>query len=354
MNTRFVSSDSTSLRELISSAEILQYGELLNHAFMGQLHYPFFDDFPVWDPKWGASGVHRYGIFSESNLLATASLRITFLKVSLLLPPIRIGMIGAVATKSEFQKQGMARRLVEKLLQIAKVSEVTFVMVWGSEHSFYEKLGFGLAGEQWLIRVSDVKKGVFVKDSRIEIGWNAEIFELRRKCLFGLDLQDRDREWFKAHLNVKWYSLVREEKRVAYLGLGRGIDLTQIVHEWGGPMSDLIHLMNRVAHDHPGATLIGPPETLRECMGPAAEFNREFLGLAKILNPEDLFPKTHSVRFEWSEDKQQWKIISGLKEESVSSTKLSPLLLGDPFRTEVNNEDPLQSVPVWLWGLDSA
>ena len=354
MNTHFVDPEFV-LKELQTFEEFVQYRDLLNRAFMGTLAYPFFDDFPIWDPAQMVSGVHRFGILTDGQLQATASLRITRLRIPSHPEGVSIGLIGAVATDPSFQKRGLSRQLVDQLIDEARIRHVSLLLVWGSEHSFYAKLGFALCGEQWVFRGSDQKQVAGLKDCEILRGFRSEIFHLRKKSQRGLILNDEDLGWYEAHRNVHWYSLIRKKKITSYLGMGRGVDLSHIVHEWEGTSEEICHLLKKVYEDDSAVTLICPPGFLRDCFEKDASFTREFLALVKILRPKDLLPENSQLEIIWSDRNQKWNLtFRGSYTVQLDSQELSRMLLGDPLQTEMDPRLPFQPIPIWIWGLDSA
>ena len=119
---------------------------------------------------------------------------------------------------------------------------------------------------------------------------------------FGLAHHERDNEWIAQHRNTEWHWAERGGKIVAYVGCGRGIDMQDIVHEWGafGPdLSLLAHLVHRVAHGRQRCFVLTGREVLQhyaianDAFDPMASRDtlagvglRDAVALSLVLDPE--------------------------------------------------------------------
>ncbi len=165
----------------------------------------------------------------------------------------KIVLIGGVATAPAARGLGLATDLTRSCLQWAQAIGASGVYLWGSELKLYGALGFELCGEQYRAVVEPGASS----DAAVQEGWVPAIFELRRECDEGLVLTDGDLRWFSAHRSVRWFWSGDAARPAAYVGVGRGIDLAGIAHEWGGEPAATQALLGRVARLIPGLQVIG-------------------------------------------------------------------------------------------------
>jgi hypothetical protein len=180
-----------------------------------------------------------------------------------------------------------------------------------------------------------------------------------RKRENGLALQSSDRQWLSAHKNVQWYWSGSAERPGAYAAIGRGIDLQNIVHEWGGNAAELRALLGAIHRDHPEAVLLGPPALLRKYGFETGSAAPEFLALVRILDPARVFQSYHPLTpFTAKSLEDGWEInIQGISIPSFSESELARFFFGpgSPSMGSMGGSDtPLFPLPLWIWGLDSA
>lgn len=292
---------SFSLRLVLPSEEA-QWSRLMDSSFLVPNGHHFIDDFPIWGPLHPRDEVVRLGVFQGNSLISGAGVRLVKLKTTQENKTLEVGVIGAVATHSEWRGRGLASSLVQHAVHLAKEGGADLIVLWGSEHSLYQKLGFELCGRQMRCRLDTLtlmpatkarqSKQNDPKALKIIKGWSPEIFSLLKSRSEGFVLKDKDQIWYAAHKNVEWYSTQVNDRVTAYAGVGRGIDLKDIIHEWGGEAECLQTLLSFIQKDKPNAELLGSPRHFeRWTMAPEESFSLgslEYLCMAKIINPEKL------------------------------------------------------------------
>ena len=161
-------------------------------------------------------------------------------------------------------------------------------MLWGSEHSLYGRLGFSLMGKQRRISLSEFQKnsGEAGAGDQVNVreGWDDGIFDLMTHRRGGLVVEPCDRDWITAHKSVEWLRAVRFGKTIAYAGCGRGIDLTGMVHEWGGEVGGLKCIFRTIFDQKPKAEILLHPTLANEVGISNAGGIEEALALVKILD----------------------------------------------------------------------
>jgi len=222
-----------SIREIHDRHHRVALASLLDRSFGLSENSHFLDDFPIWDPIYGAR-VIRAGVFDREELIATAGLRLSEWKLANgeRLP---IAVIGGVATDPRFRGQHIASQLTEHLCTIAKEKGAAAVLLWGSQHELYGRLGFKLTGKQLRVSLGQLTTECEPLVAQIRTGYHLSIFEQALRRTEGIALSNRDMGWYSSHRNVRWVWTETEQGQLqSYIGIGRGIDLTGIIHEWGG------------------------------------------------------------------------------------------------------------------------
>ena len=330
-----------------------QFSGLLDRSFPVLTGTRFFDDFPVWDEKFGAI-THKVGGFSNNELVCSSGVRLAKLKTPS--AQLLVGIIGAVATDEKWRGKGLASEAVSHAIQWAQEKGATMLLLWGSEHALYSRLGFELTGIQVQVPISQLSLDPKTDSDSIRSGWNHELFQHLRKRSHGLALEPTDEIWFSEHKNVKW---LWTKDFQAYLAYGRGIDLQGIVHEWGGENNALLRLLSTIHKENPEAKLLAPPLLLDQYGFSFDENTAEYLCMVRILEPDKIFsaywPGTaFSAQKESPQNKQGgWRVtIEKQVFSSLTEGELVRFFFGPEQLFKLNTQR--LPVPFWIWGLDAA
>lgn len=245
----------------------------------------FYDDFPVWDPKHKTQ-VARFVVRSEDgNATSCALLRAARLKPLGQSEPIKVGLIGGVCTAPEARGHGTASQLVEEAVTAAQKQGIQLLMLWGSEHSLYERIGFRLEGHQIRVPLASLVQGQ-PSTVKVQTGFTQNLFNAICRRPDGLLLSAADQVWFAAHKNVHWYSTEKNGSVDAYVGVHRGIDLQGFVHEWGGDHEALVSLFRHLEREEPGLSLLGPSNSFERLrIPPPEDAISEPLAMMRWLDP---------------------------------------------------------------------
>jgi GNAT superfamily N-acetyltransferase len=350
---------------LQSENALRQFSALLDSSFPVPKGGRFLDDFPIWDPAFQLSSVERWGTLEQGSppeggeiLTSCAGLRMAQLKGTGG-ATLSIALIGAVATDARYRGKGLATQVVKRAIRSAVSKRAGLIFLWSSQHSFYRRLGFEFCGQQVQLSLQDLlsqqSKIISSTDTyrkfQIRTGWNPALLSCLVKRTSGLVLNDSDLGWLGAHQNVQWFYIEENGDLQAYAALGRGIDLENRIHEWGGASEPLFAILKEINQQCPQAALLGSPALLRERKFDFAESQVEFLCLGKILDPKQLFDAFYpgmKVRLETAGS--GWKIElsepNGQQVFQLNHQELIHLLLG-PYALN-------PSLPFWIWGLDAA
>lgn len=271
-----LSKPSYELREIPEGPDL---EKLLNGCFPVPKGASFFDDFPVWRGVRGISML-RAGCFDGLSLVASACVRLAPLRTARGI--VTAAIIGGVATSEAHRGRGMASELVRACLDWAKSRSAKVALLWGSEHELYAKLGFSLTGEQLRAPLSALE--LPRAELTVNMGWNPAIFTLLKNRTDGLAVIDVDRSWVEAHRNVNWLWTGTKDKPSAYAAWGRGIDLPNLVHEWGGDRTQLLGILAKLQVAQPHLELLGSEAGFQRMGLQTESATREHLCLGKSLD----------------------------------------------------------------------
>lgn len=338
------------LRLIERQDDVDLFSNLLDHSFLVPKGEKFFDDFPVWDPRNQARSV-RVGIFKKKELASCAGMRFCDLKTPIGILPVAI--IGAVATHPEWRGLGLASDLVDFLTNEAKKKGAALCLLWGSNHELYRRLDFELCGIQVVSPLSNLDLSTSTVET-IKRGWNFFLFQRLKQREQGLALGDQDLSWYSLHKNVEWFWTGPQEYPTAYAAYGRGIDLKNMVHEWGGNPEDLKHILAVILEKYPDAQILGSPLQFEKNQFSYDLAQAQYLCMAKVLDaPKIIQAYSPGKKIEVTSSESEMSICfdgfvaDHLKPKDLSVALFGPEVLHDGWKSTL----PL---PFWIWGLDSA
>ena len=244
---------SVEIRE-ISAADSQLVDALVNRAFDYPNGSHFLQDFPIWK----SPSALRLGVFEGQTLFSHVGVRFTHLKTSHGLVPV--ALIGGVATDSAHRGKGYSTTLLKEALARIDARGAEWTLLWGSEHEFYQKLGFTPQGIQARALIQDLAispKGL--KNETPKTGLTPTLFTDFTRRTSGVEFTAQDRDWFFEHKTVEWFYL---EHPFAYVAYQRGLDLKNIVHETGGNLEGIQKLLFWVYQKNPHAEILARPAQL--------------------------------------------------------------------------------------------
>ena len=292
------------LTESLSSITEGSYAELLNLCFEVPQGLDFLNDFPVWSSHFlDPVQSKRFSITYKGQLVACASIRVATLRVEstesrfnsdateeLSRPDslkLRVAILGAVASHPNHRNQGLASELIQRACRWAREQEASAIFLWSSEPALYQRLGFNPFGLQVRCRLMLLLKDKAQQSEyHVKQGFNSQIFKLLQRRRGGLELTPKDQLLYAAHSSVQWLYVTRNEEVIAYAGLGRGIDLQDHVHEWGGDPYALNAIFQKVVREQSHTILLSS-------LGHLNHYYPHWRSLDVSDSPEDIL--THPV-----------------------------------------------------------
>ena len=354
-------------REYCRQRDSESYGDLLNQGFQVPKGQNFLEDFPIWsDPFSQSSKIKKFCIYLDHQIVASASIRIAELRLmesprnsplstcsgledlNLSVRGVQVALLGAVVCHERHRGQGLATRVVLEALNWARQQRASFVFLWSAEHSFYQKLGFLPFGVQ--VRCSlralleSQKRQSFQSHFQLQKGFNpgilAQIKERRGGLVNDLSLD----HYYRAHTHVQWYSLGGVEQVSAFAAVGRGIDLDQHVHEWGGDSQQLIQLLGLIQRENPEAIFLSSVQGLDQLFPQWRSIGQGSQGVSPISTPilEPLclaYPIEGTFLSRWGLRGQESDLDSHFVLRQRGATGESMTLDQSAF---------------WFWGLDAS
>lgn len=172
-----------------------------------------------------------------------------------------IGVIGNVATASEFRGRGIMRTMFETIKKVANQKGLSALLLWSDLQEFYQKLGFRSCSQE--------RRYLFVAPALKNFSGSLKLTPAHPECAaqllprryFTRQTLDRDVWEMQKQLSIPETHAFQFDG--GYIVEGRGSDLRQIVHEWGAVspedlLAALSSLMQLRGLDH--IMLLSPKE----------------------------------------------------------------------------------------------
>ena len=215
---------------------------------------------------------------------------------------IRGGLIGSVATEPSRRGRGLGTRLLTMAEEALRARGCVFSLLWATDARFYLARGFSPLGVECdYLLVPELAPSLPEPSGVRELRPSDAPF-LHRLYQRHAARVERTPDETRALLGVPgMLTLVRERaataahpaQPVAYACLGRGHDLPDVVHEWGGESEDVLALLRallerRFRGGETGALFLMAPTCASEVgyrlLRLGAVSKRGILGLGKLLD----------------------------------------------------------------------
>jgi GNAT superfamily N-acetyltransferase len=209
---------------------------------------------------------------------------------------VRAGFVGSVATDPRFRGRGLASRVLEAAEAELRKRGAWIACLWADDAPFYEQRGWRAFGAERDVVVSPALASKLPEPSGARPLSRDDVTAVHALYRRHTTRVDRTASETSALLDCPRMSvLVRERASavVAYACMGRGRDLADVIHEWGGEAEDVAalvraHVERRAAlGDQSNAFLISPVDEMALASRLAelgAPNSTGILGLAKLLD----------------------------------------------------------------------
>tara|TARA_R110002126_G_scaffold67964_4_gene171876 strand:- start:8711 stop:9787 length:1077 start_codon:yes stop_codon:yes gene_type:complete len=205
-----------------------------------------------------------------------------------------LGLIGSVVTAPSARGNGYAREVLEAAEQTLGEDGCAIAMLWADDAAFYQHLGWIPAGCE-LDYVLYPESAFFMPDpTHVRPATAQDTTAIHELYLAHPERLERSLEETVALLGTPKMQVVVEERDgtvTAYACLGRGDDLEQVVHEWGGTNEALVacvrHFLDARGPEAGPLFLMVPPT--RQALVHMLDLIKTpgtvgVLGMAKIVN----------------------------------------------------------------------
>ncbi len=347
--------------------------DFLNSSLRKGLSWSITDEYPL--------ALHPSNLFNvriitdDQKILSHAVLKYILIKT-----PIgffKVAAIGSVVTSEAHRGQGLSQAILDDCIKAATTAGCDFAVLWTDLFEFYRKLGFELAGREVSL-VLDKSLNLPNKPAlKILESTQVSVDALMRLYAQHTVGSIRTAEDLKKNLTIPGSRLFTawDENNIlqAYAVEGKGVDLKNYIHEWGGGVSKLLPLFEHIRQLLGGKITILAPAHATNLLNKMKEQNvfrhDGYLGMLKILHQDNLIAKVKRyARSKGFEDLVLEITDKGLKLGSKTSTMLLPncrdwtRLYFGPFDTKdvagldavtLNILAQIFPIPMWIWGWDS-
>lgn len=287
----------------------------------------------------------------------------------------KVAGIGSVVTDEKYRNQGFSQKVLAECLYLAEQQKCDIAILWTHLHDFYRKLGFELAGSE----NSFVIENEFAPPSqnlRFSNEKNIAPEALNRLYSQHTVGSVRTHEEIKQYLKIPQSRLYTawntDGSLAAYVVEGKGADLQNYIHEWGGGVTELLSLLSYVRKQAGQAVTIITPrhaQNLNTKLKSQFSHFEGFLGMIKIIDENGLFVKIkRAFRAEGIQDfaleKRGTEYLFGIGRDLLIVKNPSDLvrLIFGPVdynvfdfqdKNTANQLSRILPLPLWVWGWDS-
>lgn len=354
--------------------ELTKVVDFLNKNLRLNVAWPITKEYPT---ALTSANLHNLSIITDKTddkILSHALLKPFVCKTANAI--FKVGAIGSVVTDPEARNQGLSKKILLHCIEKATAQDCDFVILWSDQYDFYRKFGFELAGFEHSFHISKAQPIVnkdfkFLKSTRIDP--NA-ILKLYNQHTVNSVRTAEDIQQFLNIPNSNVFTMWNlQNQLVAYAVEGKGVDLQNYIHEWGGSVPDIIDLVSYMIQSEGNAyTFMCPHHSinLQNKLKNICDYSNDgFLGLIRINNFERFSAKIKKMFLAEGIDqitceKKDGQIIFGHKndlytlknEADFVKIVFGPTNTSDLGFVSENASLALQKVfplPLWVWGWDS-
>ncbi len=321
-----------------------------------------------------ASNIHNMRIITDENkFVSHAVIRPILMKTPLAV--FKAAAIGSVVTEPDHRNQGLSHRILEDCLAEARRQECDFAILWSDLYEFYQKLDFELCGSEVSLVIEEnfpppLPNLKIIKGAQISTESILRLFN--QHTVTSVRTADDIRKYLQIPNSNIFTAWDFSNNLVAYAVEGKGADLTNYIHEWGGSVPALLSLISFIRREKNQPITFMAPNSAQnlirkiESLGNILR-NDGFLGMIKILNFEQVFRKVKRAARslginDFVIDKNGKGFVLGVNGELffISDEKTMTRLIFGPSielpdispaaQEKFNKVLPL---PLWVWGWDS-
>jgi GNAT superfamily N-acetyltransferase len=287
----------------------------------------------------------------------------------------KVAGIGSVVTHESYRNQGFSQKLLMDCLQVAQAQKCDIAILWTHLHDFYRKVGFELAGTEVSYTFQEEfqapRQGLRYSADR-NVSPEAINRLYSQHTVGSVRTADEIKQYLKIPHTRIYTAWNADNSLAAFAVEGKGADLQNYIHEWGGQVPDLISLLSYIRKEKKQPlTIITPRHSInlnKQLETIATRFDG-YLGMIKIVDEMAFFAKIkRALRAEGIADivleKQGQGYLVGIgtdlliveREHDIVKLLFGPVdysVLGFQNQTSVEKLNRLFPLPFWVWGWDS-
>ncbi len=285
---------------------------------------------------------------------------------------IKIATIGSVITQSEHRNKGYSTQVLESAIKRAVELECDLAVLWTNQYDFYRKMNFELAGYECAFEIGEhvVKPAVNVLKTTAQIDPIALSQLMTQHTCYSLRAIEDIAKFLKIPKTEIYTTWDANHKLRAYAVMGKGADLQNYAHEWGGSKTDLLDLLSQVrALKKQNFILITPrhSQNLNQTLiDLKCGFHPGHLGMIRILRGASFAARINQLTESQLKTTCRYEGDKFIFKFQDTEIKLSeremvvfcfgkwenPLLkpTHDSLKNQLKSQFPL---PLWVWGWDS-
>lgn len=209
---------------------------------------------------------------------------------------IRVGMIGSVSTDPEHRGRGLATSALKAAEEYCLQDGCLFTLLWADSEEFYLKRGYQRIGSEVDFAIGSEQLQKLPSCDGVRLFTADDVQQVHSLYIRHPERVERTPEETAALLDTPGMEvLVNEDSGQihAYTCLGRGGDMGNVIHEWGGAADSVAgcmnaHLKRQALKGQSGDLyLITPPSAIEmhECLTAVGALSSPgVLGMGKLLD----------------------------------------------------------------------
>jgi GNAT superfamily N-acetyltransferase len=211
---------------------------------------------------------------------------------------LRAGLIGSVSTDPAFRRRGFAGRVLKAAEAELAGQGCVLSILWADEPGFYQEHGYREFGAEVDFVIPCELAARMPEPTGVRKATAADVSALHHVYMRHAERVERSEPETAAMMQsqgLELFVVERGGEPVAYACLGRGADLQDVVHEWGGAVEDVLRLVRgfieaRLDRGDDNDLFLMAPFASAAALAPLERLGapsvRGILGQAKILDPE--------------------------------------------------------------------
>lgn len=344
--------------------------QFLNDSLRPQKNWSIQEEYPT-----ALNIQHRHNsriLVNDSKVVAHSILKPIIVKTPSIL--LKAGAIGSVVTHPEHRGKGLAQKTLLSIVEEAKNQSCDIAILWTNLYDYYRKLDFELAGSEISFQINkdlSTNASAFKYLSTSQIDPEAILKLYQQHSVSSFRTAEEIRLYLKIPQSRIYTAWDQRGALAAFAVEGKGADLQNFVHEWGGSVSALLNLFGHMYRERKAPFAVMTPAAsvnlITQLYQKLQNIHEGYLGMIKICREDLLFPKIQRAAYACGiksfhiqpKDGGYLLEIDGDEVFIAHSRDLVRILFGPPQEPSElppgmqKSANRLLPLPLWVWGWDS-